>query len=203
MKRKFDKVYQFKITLEDINPAIWRRIQVPENYSFWDLHIAIQDSMGWSDCHLHEFEIGEPTTGKMVRIVFPDGEAESYHGEKIIEEHKVKIAEWFSLENKTAKYIYDFGDGWEHLIELENIFPREKNIKYPICLDGKRACPPEDCGGSYGYKEFVIAIKHPNHKRHKELLEWYGGQFDPESFNPKDVIFSDPGERWQNTIRDR
>lgn len=94
-----------------------------------------------------------------------------------------------------ADYIYDFGDGWEHRIESEKILPRDENIEYPICIAGKRACPPEDCGGIWGYKEFLEAIRDPEHENHEELLEWVGGEFDPEAFDPKKVYFEDPDER--------
>ncbi|MDD3699407.1 MAG: plasmid pRiA4b ORF-3 family protein [Atribacterota bacterium] len=194
MKKKFDRVYQFKITLKSIRPPIWRRIQVPETYTFWDLHVAIQDAMGWEDAHLHEFEMVSPSTGEKVRIGTPTEEAEVF-GQQIIPEEKQKIANWFSMENRVASYVYDFGDDWEHKIELEKILPREKNIKYPVCIAGKRACPPEDCGGVWGYEEFLEAIRNPEHEEHSIMLEWIGGEFDPEYFNPEEVIFEDPDER--------
>jgi len=117
MKKRFDKVYQFKITLKGIKPPIWRRIQVPETYTFWDLHVAIQDAMGWEDYHLHEFEMRHPSTGENVRIGTPTEEAE-FFGLEIISEHHQKIADWFSMENRIANYTYDFGDNWEHKIRL-------------------------------------------------------------------------------------
>lgn len=194
MKKKFNRVYQFKIVLQGIRPSIWRRIQVPETYTFWDLHVAIQDAMGWLDYHLHQFEMRHPSTGKHVIIGTPYEEDIVFKNE-IISEHRQKISNWFSMENREAEYIYDFGDNWHHKVILEKILPRNEKIKYPICIDGKRACPPEDCGGVWGYKEFLKAIKNPDHERHEELLEWIGGEFDPEYFNPEEVIFDDPDER--------
>ena len=194
MKGKFDRVYQFKITLKEIKPAIWRRIQVPETYTFWDLHVAIQDAMGWEDYHLHEFEILDPSSGLEVRIGIPDEESK-YFGMEVLPGWKQKIADYFSMENRTANYIYDFGDNWEHKIQLERILPRDKNVEYPICLAGRRACPPEDCGGVWGYEGFLEAIKNPKHPEHEEMLEWIGGEFDPEHFDPEEVIFEDPAER--------
>jgi hypothetical protein len=191
MKKKYDRVYQFKIALRDIKPPIWRRIQVPETYTFWDLHVAIQDAMGWSDHHLHEFEMVNPSTGLKVNIGIP---AEVFARE-ILPEWKQKIADYFSMENRSADYVYDFGDSWEHKIRLEKILPREKNINYPVCIKGKRACPPEDCGGVWGYEGFLEAIKDPNHEEHKEMLEWVGGEFDPEHFDANEVIFDDPDKR--------
>jgi hypothetical protein len=191
MKKKFDKIYQFKITLQDSAPPIWRRIQVPETYTFWDLHVAIQDAFGWADYHLHEFEILHPTSKRKVRIGFPDDD----FGRDILINWKQKISDYFSLENKKSNYTYDFGDDWEHSVLLEKILPSEKNINYPRCIKGKRACPPEDCGGIWGYEEFLEAIKDSSHEQHEEMLEWIGGEFDPEHFNPGEVHFDDPDKR--------
>ena len=191
MKKNFSQVYQFKIALRDSKPPVWRRVQVPETYTFWDLHVAIQDSMGWSDYHLHEFEILHPTSKRKVRMGFPDED----FGRDILPNWKQKISDYFSLENKKSDYLYDFGDNWEHAIELEKILPREKSIRYPICIKGKRACPPEDCGGVWGYEEFLEAIEDPKHEEHEEMLMWIGGKFDPEHFNPEEVHFDDPDKR--------
>lgn len=127
-----------------------------------------------------------------IKTIYED---DLFLGQEVISEHVQKIANWFSMENRAANYIYDFGDGWEHRIELEKILPRDENIEYPICIAGKRACPPEDCGGIWGYKEFLEAIRDPEHENHEELLEWVGGEFDPEAFDPKKVYFEDPDER--------
>jgi len=194
MKKEFNNVFQFKITLKFIKPPIWRRIQVPETYTFWDLHVAIQDVMGWEDYHLHEFEVNHPITGEKVIIGTPNEELK-FFGRKIFSEYEEKISDWFSEKNRVAEYIYDFGDNWRHEIKFEKILPRDKNIKYPVCIGGERASPPEDCGGVWGYMEFLEAIKNPSHKRHEEMLEWIGGEFDPEYFNPDKVIFTDPDKR--------
>ncbi len=194
MKKKFEKVYQFKITLKGIKPAIWRRIQVPETYNFWDLHVAIQDAMGWEDYHLHEFLITHPKTKEKVNIGIPDEESKIW-GQEIIPEHKQKIAKWFTMENKVAEYTYDFGDDWKHKIQLEKILPRDKNTNYPVCIAGKRACPPEDCGGEWGYVDLIEAIEDPDHPEHEEMLEWAGEDFDPDYFDINDVEFEDPDKR--------
>ena len=201
MKRKFDRVYQFKITLKYIKPPIWRRIQVPENYSFWDLHVAIQDSMGWLDYHLHEFEIIDPSTGMKVNIGLPIDDDFDI-GEEVIPGWKAKIADYFTMNNKRAHYEYDFGDGWEHIIELEKILPRKKGITYPVCTGGKRACPPEDVGGTGGYEDFLKIITNPDHEEYEEMIQWAGGPFDPEHFDPEEVIFDDPQERWEFAFGD-
>jgi len=191
MKKKFDQVYQFKITLRDIKPPIWRRIQVPETYTFWDLHVAIQDAMGWSDYHLYEFEMVDPSTGLKVNIGIPDED----FGREILPGWKQKIADYFSVENRSADYTYDFGDNWEHIIKLEKILPRDKNIDYPICIAGKRACPPEDCGGIWGYENFLEIINDPDNEEYEDMIEWVGGEFDPEHFDVKEVSFDDPDKR--------
>ena len=193
MKKKYNQVYQFKITLEDSKPPIWRRIQVPETYTFWDLHVAIQDAMGWSDYHLHLFEVRDPSTGMKIEIGIPEKE----YGEEgeTLAGKKQKIADYFSMENRTADYVYDFGDNWEHKIQLEKILPREKGVNYPICIKGKRACPPEDCGGIWGYAELLEIIRNPEHEEHEEMLEWVGGEFDPEHFDVEEVHFDDPDKR--------
>ena len=193
MKKKFDQVYQFKITLKGIKPPIWRRIRVPETYTFWDLHVAIQDAMGWLDYHLHQFEMVNPSTGMKVEIGIPD--KESGWGREILLGWKQKIADYFSIENRSADYTYDFGDNWEHIIKLEKILPRDKNIDYPICIAGKRACPPEDCGGIWGYENFLEIINDPDNKEYEDMIEWVGGEFDPEHFDVKEVSFDDPDKR--------
>ncbi|KAF5411511.1 MAG: hypothetical protein C5S38_09345 [Candidatus Methanophagaceae archaeon] len=178
MKKKYNQVYQFKITLKGIKPPIWRRIQVPEMYTFWELHLAIQNAMGWSDYHLHEFELVNPETGLKLLIGNPNED----FAEEVLPELNQNIADYFSMENQSAVYTYDFGDSWEHKIQLEKILPCENGIKYPICIKGKRACPPEDCGGTWGYEELLAIIKDPKHEEYEEMLEWLVGEFDPEHF---------------------
>jgi hypothetical protein len=191
MKNKFSRIYQFNITLKGIEPPVWRRIQVPETYTFWDLHIAIQDAMGWSDCHLHQFKISEPVTSAKVEIGIPDEQDDYY---EILPGWKQKIADYFSPDNKTAVYTYDFGNNWYHSILLEKILPREAGLLYPLCVDGQRACPPEDCGGPSGYEDFLEIIMDPGHERYEEMLEW-SGDFEPEYFDKDDVEFDDPAKR--------
>ena len=194
MKKKFDQVYQFKITLVDSKPPIWRRIQVPATYTFWDLHVAIQDAMGWLDYHLHSFEMMEPKHGQKVTIGIPSEDDIDY-GWEVLAGWRQKISNYFSIENKVADYVYDFGDNWVHRILLEKILPRDENTNYPLCVKGKRACPPEDCGGVWGYEELLETIKDPKHEEHKEMLEWIGKEFNPEHFDVKEVRFDDPGKR--------
>jgi hypothetical protein len=195
MKDQFSKIYQFSVVLREVDPPVWRRIQVPGSYTFWDLHVAIQDAMGWRDYHLHEFEILNPATGDRDRIGIPSDEFSP--DLEWLAGWEIPISAYFSPENPEALYTYDFGDGWEHSVTLEAILPREPGLDYPRCLAGERACPPEDCGGVYGYAEFLEAIQDPEHEEHQSMLEWVGDAFDPEYFRPEAVQFDDPDERWR------
>lgn len=195
MANKFEKLYEFKITLLGISPPIWRKILVPDNYTFWDLHVAIQDSMGWTDSHLHEFEVINPSEAGKVIIGIQD---DSFDDERtILPGWEQKIAAYFSMNNPEATYLYDFGDDWMHEIRLENVLAREKGLRYPVCVAGERACPPEDCGGIWGYQNFMKIIANPAHKEYEETLEWVGGSFDPERFDLKGVHFDNPKKRWK------
>jgi len=188
-------VFQFKITLEGIKPPIWRRIQVPADYSFWDLHVAIQDAMGWDDYHLHEFKILDPNIQTTLRIGIPDEDFDC--SQEMLAGWDVYISDYFNEKNPLATYIYDFGDGWTHRIRLEKIESLLPDRNYPLCLSGKRACPPEDVGGIWGYENFLDIIRDPKHEEHERMLEWVNGGYDPENFETGKVEFSDPNERWK------
>lgn len=190
MKASFQNVYQFKITLKNSKPPIWRRIQVPESYSFWDLHTAIQDAMGWEDCHLHEFIFPYFRAPDSVIIGLPEGN-EYLHGSKI------KINKYFKQEKDKADYWYDFGDDWFHLVVLEKILPKDPKQEYPVCLAGKMACPPEDCGGIGGFYALLEVLNDPKHPDYEDTLDWIGEGFDPNEFDPREVYFEDPKERWE------
>lgn len=205
MLNNYQKVYQFKISLKNIKPPIWRRIQVPENYSFWDLHVAIQDAMGWLDYHLHEFNTIESDYRKIKRIGLPNPDMPDL---ELLPVWKEKIKDWFSLDKtKAINYTYDFGDSWEHRIELEKIINKEKNVNYPICIKGKRACPPEDCGGVWRYENILKILENKKNGKPikeeyigetKELVEWLGKDFEPEEFDCSEVYFSDPLQRLED-----
>ncbi len=188
MTKPSQSIYQFRITLEEVKPAVWRRIQVPSSYNFWELHVAIQNAMGWEDYHLHEFEVVNLKTGRPQRIG-SEGAEECASGKK------VKIEDCFSMENNMAFYEYDFGDGWSHNIVLEKILPVDPSKSYPLCLDGKNACPPEDCGGPWGYEELLKVLKNPRHADHKDAVEWIGDKnFDSKAFRTEEVVFENPKE---------
>lgn len=190
-------IYQFKITLEEVEPQIWRRIQVPEKYSFWDLHVAIQDAMNWTDSHLHQFDIVNPKNDKEVHIGIPDDEGLIEYLPTTIAGWEEFIGDYFSEKNHSCYYNYDFGNNWIHKIELEKIVQAVPACKYPICVAGERACPPEDCGGVCGYKNFLEIINDPQHEEYERMLEWIGDDFDSEKFDPQKVRFDNPKKRLQ------
>ena len=170
-------VYQLKVTLRDIKPPIWRRLQVESSITLSQLHLIIQAAMGWYNCHLHSFTIAGIEYGK----------PEPNYGLELRDENKAKLGSLIKQEKAKFFYTYDFGDSWEHLILVEKILPKEPNITYPICIKAKRACPPEDCGGSWGYMEFLEAIQNPNHPEHESFLEWLGGSFDSEFYDLNEI----------------
>jgi len=135
--------------------------------------------MGWSDSHLHQFIVGRTYYGVPSRDDFLDKDLK--------DEKKMKLDQVVSRPKQKVIYEYDFGDGWEHEVLLEKISSPEAGVRYPRCIAGARACPPEDCGGVGGYADFLAAIRDPNHKEHDEYLEWIGGEFDPEKFELDEV----------------
>lgn len=169
--------FQFKITLIDIRPAIWRRIQVPD-CTLADFHEYIQAAFGWENYHMHHFEINKK------RYSTPSPYDDDLHCE---DESKVTLSEMLPLKTKKKirwLYEYDFGDGWRHEILFEGNPPIDPKLKAPVCLEGERACPPEDCGGPWGYDDFLAALSNRKDPRHEEIVEWIG-EFDPEAFDAK------------------
>jgi hypothetical protein len=170
-------VYQLKVTLQNTKPPVWRRIQVRASITLPRLHDTIQLAMGWTDSHLHQFIIGGVEYG------LPDPD----FGGDMRSEQRVKLERVVTNEKDQFDYEYDFGDSWTHRIVLEKILPVEPERHYPRCLAGKRACPPEDVGGAWGYAEFLVAIRNTKHPEHDEMLEWSGGAFDPEAFSLDEI----------------
>lgn len=199
-------IYQFKITLLGISPAIWRRIQVPEEYTFWDLHVAIQDAMGWLDYHLHVFNFPTAEGRRAMEIGIPEP---GFDGTAAIPSWDVELADCFIRPGVSAVYEYDFGDGWVHDVLLEGISLREPKVKYPRCIAGERACPPEDCGGLSGYRELVKIMRNPKHPEHAGMKTWLGGHaryylpFEPAQFEPSKVRFMNPKKRLQKALSGR
>ncbi|MBN2160544.1 MAG: plasmid pRiA4b ORF-3 family protein [Spirochaetes bacterium] len=174
---KSNDAYQLKISLDHIAQAIWRRIIVDADMKLPDLHKVIQTVMGWYNSHLHQFRIDD------AYYALPDEEDLS----ESTDYRKVRLNAVITKENQKFHYDYDFGDGWEHTIVLEKILPKDKNMQYPICVDGKRKCPPEDCGGPGGYEDLLETIKHPGTEEYEDMMDWLGGEFDPEEFNIDEV----------------
>ena len=173
MARPASTVHRLKITLREIRPPIWRRLAAPSDISLSDLHEHIQTAMGWFDFHLHDFQIGRTTYG------IDDGEA---WGDPPEDESTVTLAD-VAPEGTSFIYTYDLGDDWRHQITVEAVGSPDPKVSYPVCLGGRRACPPEDCGGVPGYLELLAVLADPHHERHQELLEWVGGEYDPEQFD--------------------
>jgi len=180
-------VFQFRIELLGVEPPIWRRIQVPVDYTFWDLHVAIQDAMGWLDYHLHVFHL----VGSESEIGIPLDEVP-----QTLPGWELAVRERFAEYRPLASYEYDFGDSWIHEVRFEGYKPTEEGIVYPRCVDGARRCPPEDCGGVPGYEDFLRVMADPTAPEHESMLQWVGGSFDPEAFDPARIRFDDPAERW-------
>lgn len=166
-------VYQIKVTLKGIKPPIWRRIEVTSDITLHKLHRILQVVMGWDDYHLHQFTIGWEHYG----VPDPD------YSPEFMDDKKTRLHQVVHTEKTKFLYEYDFGDSWEHEILVEKILPVEEGKCYPVCVKGKRACPPEDVGGIWGYAEFLDAIEDPEHTEHKKMLEWAGGSFDSEAFD--------------------
>lgn len=170
------RIYQVKITLQHIKPLIWRQVQT-DDCPLDELHDIIQLSMGWDDEHLHAFEVeGEQYAS------FEDADPYEYRDSR-----KVRLSGLAERGCHRFIYEYDFGDSWRHIVEIEKTLPPEEKAHYPRCVAGERACPPEDCGGPYGYPYFLEAIQNPKHEEHEEMLEWVGGEFDPEEFDLDEV----------------
>ena len=170
-------VYQLKVTLRDSTPPIWRRIQVTSDIRLSTLHLLLQVVMGWEDAHLHQF---------MAHGIYYDTPHPDF-GFEVQNEQQVSLQQVVSRAKDKLIYEYDFGDSWEHELLVEKILPLEEGKRYPVCLTGKRACPPEDCGGIWGYASLLEAIRDPEHPEHEEMVEWVGSAFDPDIFDLDEV----------------
>jgi len=199
------QVHELKITLYGSKPPIWRRVAVPSDMRLGDLHGVIQIVMGWDNYHLHQFvvrnrrpKLTKEELSALARSSQWDKLAmrmcrdrclsdPQFELEEAEDEGKVMLSELAPSVKSKFIYEYDFGDGWEHLVEVVKIGPPSEGIKYPVCIAGKLACPPEDCGGIWGYYEMIEALNAPKHEQHKEFVEWIGGKFDPERFDLEQI----------------
>jgi len=167
---------QLKITLDNLSPDIWRRVLVPDTITLTKLHQVIQIAMGWENAHLHEFEFDGQRYGE------PDPDWDLSFN-TITSEKRVKLKNCL-VGIKRFKYLYDFGDNWEHTIVLEKSLPDDPALTTPLCLDGNGACPPEDVGGIYGYSDFLEIISDPKNPQREEMLIWFcADDFDPDYFD--------------------
>jgi len=175
--------YQLKVSLVGSAPPIWRRLHVPGNANLGWLHAVLQVAMGWTNSHLHHF-ITEDSRYTDLRYV----EETAIGGMPDRDEAKTKLMQIAHVEGAQFGYEYDFGDSWEHEIVVEKIMPPDAAAATTaVCLDGARACPPEDCGGIWGYTELLKALKNRKHPEHKQMTEWIGGTFDAEHFDASNV----------------
>ena len=169
-----DPLLLLHIELEQVQPAVWRRVVVPKRITLSKLDRVIQIVMGWSDSHLHEFEIA----GKRYGIPDPD---DAWNA-SLLTDKRMSLAKSLGGADSFG-YVYDFGDDWQHRIRVEKTLPAVACLQVPFCVDGANACPPEDVGGALGYFEFLMAIKDPGHPEHKTMRDWWGGDFDPRAFD--------------------
>ncbi len=174
-------IFQLKITLKGTKPPIWRRVQVDRFTTFEQLHYTIQIAMGWTNSHLHEFNI------KGYRIAETNKELDKYFRDKLTDASTVTLDSLISNTKEKFTYVYDFGDNWHHEILVEKILARDTKIKYPICIAGKLNCPPEDCGGIGGFYELLDIIDDNQHPEREDMLEWLGEPYNAEYFD-KDKI---------------
>lgn len=184
------QIHELKITLCGSKPPIWRRFAVPSDMRLSDLHCVIQIVMGWDNSHLHQFIVSDRSR-KEHRSLGKSGWTHRerrlsdtrFELEDIENENKVTLNELASAVKGKLIYEYDFGDSWEHLIEIVKIGLPEDKVKYPLCLAGKLACPPDDCGGIWGYYDMLEVLKNPKHKDYEDIRGWMPPGFKPERFN--------------------
>lgn len=172
-KQVLNNVFQLKITLKEVKPPIWRRIQVRDDITLHDLHKVIQKLMDWEDSHLHGFDVKNDFYGMP--------------GEDGLNEKKFRLKDLNLNKKSKFLYIYDFGDNWKHEVLLEDILPMDASVKYPVCLGGKRSGPIEDCGGPWGYQELLDILKDPEHPDYEDRLEWVPDNFYPELFDVSEM----------------
>lgn len=198
-RRPYQSVSQFKITLLETDPPVWRRIQVPEYYTFYDLHVAIQDAMGWLDSHLHDFKIQPLRRANLgIRIECPFALDDLEEAAPLLTT-EVAVADFIKEAGDRALYAYDSGDGWLHDVLFEGTFPKEPGKKYPACLAGELAGPPEDCGGVPGYYDCIKALREGDDS--EGLLDWLG-RWRPDGFDPAKVKFWSPLRRLKMALRE-
>lgn len=196
-KRNVPKqIYQLKISIKYISPPIWRRILISSYSTFAELHDVIQEFFDWGNYHLHEFYYCiQDYIRRQIRIQGLDIDGFSPPNSDLYDarEDDIRLCDVFSTEQRVVNYLYDFGDNWEHNIKLEKIFPYKDGFQSPLCVGGKRATPPEDCGGPYGYQEILEIQENKKHPQYKETITWLEGKFDPNKIETQ-IIKMTPRE---------
>ncbi|NLX24724.1 MAG: plasmid pRiA4b ORF-3 family protein [Lentisphaerae bacterium] len=177
-KNDRQEIYQLKISLKGSKPPIWRRILIPAEMELIDLHDAIQASMGWDGYHLHQFK-----QGNTFYLPEPDDEFTGFGGFDTEDSSGVRIDQLLRTEKDKIEYEYDFGDSWDHEVLLEKVLEPAAGAVYPVCVKGKGACPPEDCGGLWGYYNLLEILGDPEDEEHEGMLAWAGGPIDPAAFD--------------------
>lgn len=166
---------QLRIELRGVKPPVWRRLQVPETVTLGRLHDILQCALGWTDSHLHEWQVGPRRYG------LPDPDWPE--AEPVADERRVRLQALLAARVRRFSYVYDFGDHWEHVIRVEDRLAPDPAQPPLVCLGGANACPPEDVGGVWGYANFLKILADPGHEEHADLVDWAGGAFDPTVFN--------------------
>lgn len=176
-------IYQIQIALRGFKPKIWRRLLIPSDMLLFDFHKVIQTSMGWNNSHLHHFF----KNGHFYSIKIKDDFLWDDRDTIDYKRKKIRVSDLLMKEKESMIYEYDFGDSWEHDIILEKILPADSAIGYPICVKGKMRCPPEDCGGVWGYADMLEILDQPDHDEYEDIIEWLEEGFDPMHFNKDEV----------------
>jgi hypothetical protein len=187
------RILRLRVQLLEVRPAVWRRIEIRADATFWALHVALQNSMGWTDSHLHDFELPTADVDEPVWIGMPDLDGDDWR--EVRADFEERLGAWIHFVGERFLYNYDYGDAWCHEIVVEALEPAAAGTRYPVCLGGERACPPEDVGGPRGYESFLEALLDPTHKEHKAQRRWVGSRFDPERFDPAKVRFENSAQR--------
>ena len=172
-------LYQLRLTVKWSKPPIWRRVIVRSDMTLDRLHSVIQIAMGWFNCHMHQY-----LSGAGFRRTYygrPDPQYSDLSNPMLNEKH-YSIAGLAPLVRRKIIYEYDFGDGWQHDVLVEKILPPDASFEHPVCLAGENACPPEDCGGIYGYYKLLKILADPQHPEHEGMKGWIGGLWDAERF---------------------
>lgn len=175
------EIYQVKVSLNGSKPMIWRRLLIPSDLLLADFHKIIQTAMGWTNSHLHQFIKDR----RFYTLKTADNDM--WDEMDNVDYKKIKVSALLKFEKGKILYEYDFGDGWEHDIVLEKILPFDDKMQVPTCLAGKMSCPPEDCGGVWGYADMLQILKNPKHVEYESYMEWLGGDFKPEDFDKDEV----------------